>query len=52
MKPNEIWWDSWDCKDQILWNPWEFDGIHEIVSNYQILWIPLDSDGIHEVFRT
>ena len=40
MKANGIWWDSWGFKYQILWNPMESDGIHEVLSikSYEIQW--------------
>ena len=38
MKPIRLWWDSWDFKDKILWNPLESDGIHKIlrIKSYEI----------------
>ena len=43
IKSNGTWWDSWGYKIQILSNPIESYGFHEILQfkSYKIQWNPM-----------
>ena len=48
IKPIGIWWDSWGFKTQILSNPIDSEGVHEVLQSKSY---PLEYDGIHGVLR-
>ena len=42
MKSNGFWWNSWDFKNKILWNPMGSDEIHGVLGQ-------MESYGFHEI---